>query len=357
MVMILRSGRIYVLLALVLAGMVLMSVFWEFYLEDLVVPYIYAYYHPEPLYERVEYLFVSFISAAIALIVPGWIAIHSTRQSEHAMQELGKAHAVLETRVQQRTAELENTNRKLVLALERQAITEESLRKSVSDLKLLSSRLLVLQEDEKKLIASELHDSVSQTLSALKFRFEHILSQGQGGKTEITADIHNTLLPSIRGAIEDVRNIYMDLRPTLLDDLGLIATLNWLRDEFRKKCPHTHVESDITVDENEIPESLKIVIFRVLQEGLNNIARHSQAMAAHYSLTRNDSTLDLVLQDNGIGFDMAEIQSGDDARRGTGLSSMRARVEQSLGSFQIETDNGAGVLIRASWPLRDVKAA
>ena len=349
--MVIRSRHIYRLLILSLAGVLLLSLFWEFYLEDLVVPYVYIYYHPEPMYERVEYVFVSVIAAAIALIVPGWIAIQSTRQTENAMEALGKASDELERQVQQRTAELENSNRELVSALKRQRETEEALRGSVADLKLLSSRLLALQEDEKKHIASELHESISQTLSALKFRFEHALSQGQVGNEEMTADIQHKVLPTIQGAIDDVRNIYMDLRPTLLDDLGLTATLNWLNVEFRKKNPHIHVVSDIAVDENDIPEHLKIVIFRVVQGALDNIARHSRAQVAHYSLDRKNDTLELVVEDDGIGFDMAETLPGNTPREGTGLSSMRTRVEQTKGSFQIENGKDAGVLIRASWPL------
>jgi signal transduction histidine kinase len=349
--MIIRSRHIYRLLPLVLAGVLLLSVFWEFYLEELIVPQIYAHYQPEPFYEHIEYILLSVIFSAFALIVPGWMAIHSARQSEHAIQELGKAHAELERRVQERTAELETANRKLVSALEQQRETEEALRSSVADLKLLSSRLLALQEDEKKHLASELHESISQTLSALKFRFEHVLSQGQVGNEEMTADIQHKVLPTIQGAIDDVRNIYMDLRPTLLDDLGLTATLNWLSVEFRKKNPHIHVVSDIAADENDIPEHLKIVIFRVVQGSLNNIARHSRAQVAHYSLDRKNDTLELVVEDDGIGFDMAETLPGNTPREGTGLSSMRTRVEQTKGSFQIENGKDAGVLIRASWPL------
>jgi len=357
MIMVIKSRHIYRLLILSLAGILLLSLFWEFYLEDLVVSYIYVYYHPEPIYERLEYVFVSLIAAAIALIVPGWIAIHSTRQTEKAMEALGKARDELDQRVQQRTAELENSNRELVSALERQRDTEEALRSSVADLKLLSSRLLVLQEDEKKFLASELHESLSQTLSALKFRFEHILSHGQVGDAEMTTDIQHKVLPTIQGAIDDVRNIYMDLRPTLLDDLGLTATLNWLSVEFRKKNPQIHVVSDIAVDENDIPEHLKIVIFRVVQEALKNIARHSRAQVARFSLSRENDTLDLVLKDDGIGFDMADTHPGSAPLKGTGLSSMRARVEQTRGSFQIEADNGTGVLIRASWPALNEQVA
>ena len=105
------------------------------------------------------------------------------------------------------------------------------------------------------------------------------------------------------------------------------------------------------MDENDIPEHLKIVIFRVVQEALNNIARHSQAHVARYSLSRDNDTLDLVLKDDGIAFDMKEIMPGNIPRKGTGLSSMRARVEQTMGHFRIETGKGAGVLIHASWPL------
>jgi signal transduction histidine kinase len=173
----------------------------------------------------------------------------------------------------------------------------------------------------------------------------------------MTADIHNELLPTIQGAIDDVRSIYMELRPPLLDDFGLTATLNWLGLEFQKKYPHIHLASDIGVDENTIPENLSIVIFRVVQEALNNVARHSQSKTARYSLLRNDDTLELVLQDDGIGFDLAETLSWDDPHKATGLSSMRARVEQTMGRFRIKTEKDAGVLIRASWPCASVQAA
>jgi signal transduction histidine kinase len=89
----------------------------------------------------------------------------------------------------------------------------------------------------------------------------------------------------------------------------------------------------------------------VVQEALKNIARHSRAHVARFSLSRENDTLDLVLKDDGIGFDMKKTQPGDASREGTGLSSMRARVEQTKGSFQIKNGKAAGVLIRASWPL------
>ena len=122
-IMVIKSRHIYRLLILSLAGVLLLSLFWEFY-GGLVVPYIYIYYHPEPLYERIEYIFVSVISATIALIAPGWIAIQSTRKTEHTMEELRKARDELERRVRQRTAELENIIRELISALERQRETK-----------------------------------------------------------------------------------------------------------------------------------------------------------------------------------------------------------------------------------------
>ena len=83
--------------------------------------------------------------------------------------------------------------------------------------------------------------------------------------------------PVVQDAIEEVRNIYMGLRPSILDDLGVIAAINWFCREFQSTYPHINVQHTIDIEESEIPDSLKIVIFRVLQEGLSNVARHSQA--------------------------------------------------------------------------------
>ena len=100
------------------------------------------------------------------------------------------------------------------------------------------------------------------------------------------------------------------------------------------------------------PDLLKTVIYRVLQEALNNIVKHSKADLVRLSLRRTDGTIELVIEDNGVGFDVREALTVERARRGLGLASMEERTELSGGSFAIPSDKRAGTTIRASWPLQ-----
>ena len=137
----------------------------------------------------------------------------------------------------------------------------------------------------------------------------------------------------------------MDLRPSILDDLGILATLSWFCREFQKIYSHLQVQNQIDIQEQDVPEPLKIVIFRVLQEAMNNIAKHSRGEQVSLALRRINGTVVLTIRDNGIGFDLKN------SRRGLGLSSMKERAELSGGSFTVESSIGKGTLIRASWPL------
>ena len=111
------------------------------------------------------------------------------------------------------------------------------------------------------------------------------------------------------------------------------------------------VELEQTLEEGDIPNSLKIAIYRVTQEGMNNIAKHSKADLVHLSLRKRDRRIELVLEDNGQGFDLKKVLGLESAKRGLGLTSMRERIELSGGSFAIESAEGKGTIIRASWPI------
>jgi len=141
----------------------------------------------------------------------------------------------------------------------------------------------------------------------------------------------------------------MDLRPSMLDDLGILATISWLCRQFQTTFPSVYIETDIEIQEDEVPNLLKTVIYRILQEGLNNISKHSQAYLVSLSLKRKDNKLELTLQDNGRGFDLEEALVVPSSRRGLGLTSMRERAELSRGSFIIESNPGKGTTIRAEW--------
>jgi signal transduction histidine kinase len=111
------------------------------------------------------------------------------------------------------------------------------------------------------------------------------------------------------------------------------------------------VDQEVTIEESEVPDSLKIVIYRVTQEAMNNSAKHSKANLVRLCLRKIDGRMELAVEDNGRGFDQEKAFGSESTRRGLGLTGMRERVELSGGSFKIESAEGKGTIIRASWPL------
>jgi signal transduction histidine kinase len=137
----------------------------------------------------------------------------------------------------------------------------------------------------------------------------------------------------------------MDLRPSTLDDLGIVATIGWFCREFQKIYSTIHIEKQLDVQENEIAARLKTVIYRILQEAMNNIAKHSKADFMHLFLKKKDGRIELMIRDNGAGFDL------ENSKRGFGLDSMRERTELSGGTFTTESTPGSGTTIWAIWPI------
>ncbi|HYB20696.1 MAG TPA: sensor histidine kinase [Thermodesulfobacteriota bacterium] len=229
---------------------------------------------------------------------------------------------------------------------------EGFIQRSKVELRRLSSRLLSIQEDERRKIARELHDGIGQSLSAVKFLIENILQKSTFTASSSSIQSLETVIPMIQNAIEEVRRIQTSLRPPILDDLGIIPTVSWFCREYQKIYSKIDIQRDIHIEENEVPDSLKTVIYRVLQEAMNNIAKYSQATRVRLSLKKKDEEVELVVEDNGVGFAPQEILSEERDRRGFGLTSMRERTELSGGSFSIESEKGAGTRVRTVWRLK-----
>jgi PAS domain S-box-containing protein len=259
----------------------------------------------------------------------GITALRTAQARKQAEIELKKAHDELDLRVQERTAELAKAN---------------------EELRQIPSKLISVQEEERKRLASELHDSIGQTLAAVKFWVEMTLKLRDAGDGNAALKHLEQFVPVLQRSIEETRNIYMGLRPTILDNVGLLATLEWLRQECMKLYPGRHIELETGVAEEEIPENLKVNIFRIAQEALNNIAKHSQAEWVDISLSNNGGEIELVVSDEGMGMDL-DLVIQTSTSGSLGLTSMRERAELTGGSFSIESSPGEGTTIRASWPL------
>jgi len=221
---------------------------------------------------------------------------------------------------------------------------EDDLRESENRLHHLSSQLLAAQENERRRIARELHDSIGQSLAATKFILEKKLNQLSKGSPPPGVTLED-VIPMIQNAIEESRRISMDLWPSVLDDLGILSAISWFCRQFEIVYSSISIEKQLDIREDEVPTPLKVVIYRVLQETLNNIAKHSQADRVYISLWKQDGKIELTIEDNGIGFDP------ETSRKGLGLVSMKERVEFSGGMLAIESDLGSGTTIRATWTI------
>jgi PAS domain S-box-containing protein len=279
--------------------------------------------------------------------------ITERKQMEEALRqrtlELQHLTETLEQQVQERTEELEVANEELMTQVDECQKIEIDLRKSQTSLRHLSSELLNSQEKERKLVAGEIHDSIGSSLAAIKFKVESTFTEVAGSPK--TTDALKSLIPIVQGAIDETRRIQMNLRPSMLDDLGILATIKWFCRQFEATYSKTRISQSFKIEEHEVPNSLKTVIFRVLQEGLNNIAKHSMAKMVLLSLQKTDQAIKLVIRDNGQGFDLLRVQSPNGTTQGLGLTNMRERTELSGGTFEIESTLGKGTTIRASWPI------
>jgi signal transduction histidine kinase len=227
--------------------------------------------------------------------------------------------------------------------------TEKALKESRGELRHLSARLLIAHEEERKRIAAELHDCLGSHLTAVRFALETARKKLARGDLELS--ILDNPISEMKHIIEDVRRIWMDLRPSILDNSGLVAALDWLIEQFVNSYPDIHVTRDFHAEEHDIPEPLKIVIFRIVQEALNNVAKHSGAESVAVGFRKTPGTLDLRIEDNGSGFDHKAFAASAENDRGIGLASMRERTELSGGCFGLESAPGKGVKMLASWPL------
>ena len=239
-------------------------------------------------------------------------------------------------------------------------LAEEELRKSRTELlqvnetlRYLSSKLVTVQEEERKRISRDIHDVLGSALSAIKFKVEEVLLRlPKDGTLDIfISKSLESLVPFIQDTIEETRRIQTDLRPPILDDLGIVATLSWFCRRFQTIYSDIKVEQTVTILEEEVPDYLKIVLFRITQEATNNIGKYARADSAYVGLRKFNGTIELSIQDNGEGFDPEALSSRKISKRGLGLSSMRERVEFSGGSFSIASAKGKGTVIRAVWPI------
>ena len=213
----------------------------------------------------------------------------------------------------------------------------------------ISRKILESQESERKLVAQEIHDSISGDLAAIKLSLEEKLSKMTGDPPDDTISLEK-IISMIEDTIQETRRISARLRPSMLDDLGLLPTVDWFCLEFEKNYPEIRVARRFEVEEDDVAEKLKVVVYRILQEAMNNVAKHSEADRVHINIVKFGNELKLNVQDNGCGFDFETISSNPNPMSGYGLSNMRDRAEICGGKLEITSKLGAGTAIELILP-------
>jgi signal transduction histidine kinase len=219
---------------------------------------------------------------------------------------------------------------------------EENVQAKAS-LQELSAKLVRAQEDERKSLSRELHDEVGQSFSAVLMETENLLDLEPAAE----ARPH---IEAIRGlaqrGIDEVRDMTLLLRPSMLDDFGLVPALDWQARETAKRTGlRIQVSSEMP---DELPEEHKTCIYRVVQEALNNCARHAQARAVQVSVRREDGRILVSVRDDGSGFDPQRV-------RGMGLLGMEERVRHLGGTFEVDSKAGHGTLLQVFLPLTSLQ--
>ena len=284
-------------------------------------------------------------SEPLAVAVVGDVtALHLAREA------LSTINLELESRVRLRTDALADANRDLQNEIARREAAEQALRRSRNDLATLSRQLITAQEMERKRIARELHDSVGQQLSAIKYGLERCVELLQQGRQQDSQPILSRAITSLQEAIEETRSIAMNLRPAVLDDLGAASAVSWFCREFAQSYPGLTLREAVGVVDADIPERLSTAVFRSLQELLNNVAKHAQARQVAVSLSRTMDQLALEVCDDGVGLEAST--SSASMRAGRGVRNLTERAEMTGGKMQLMPGvNGVGTLARIEWPL------
>ncbi len=225
---------------------------------------------------------------------------------------------------------------------------EEAMKTSEERLHYLSSELLNAQEKERRAIAHELHDGLGADLAAMKHSLETKIRQmgEDGGVCQISFD---DILDLLKHTMDENRRIQLNLRPSILDDLGILSTMSWFTREFRKAYPAVSIQESMNIREEEVPEELKIVIFRIVQESTSNAVRHGKASLICIGLERAGTWMRLTVEDNGSGFTSATQNISP--KSGTGLKSMQQRVDSSKGVFSVSSNPGSGTVVKAEWKI------
>lgn len=257
-----------------------------------------------------------------------WMIRMETARRRLAQETLERSHAQLESRVHERTSQLTAANERLSS---------------------VSKQIIQVQEEERRSIARDLHDEIGQALTAVKINAQEMAEHAKGTDVEPLVRDSLDLLSQL---VSRVRGLALELRPSLLDELGLREASKWYLNKLA-----TRSELAVTFEAdalwNRLTEDIEIACFRVLQEALTNVVKHARATTVSVKLHQTDEHLELMVCDDGVGLTANDIHTSRLNGTGLGLIGMEERLHLLGGIFHVESQVGAGTQITAKFPIRN----
>jgi signal transduction histidine kinase len=293
-------------------------------------------------------------------------AITPIEKTHRAARETNGQLVQLNQALHQRSVDLASSNRELQQEILQRKLVEESLRKSEQhysqlleqsrrmqeELRLLSRQILSAQEEERKMISRELHDEIAQTLTGINIRLASLKTESTLNTKGLERKISSTQR-LVEKSVDIVHRFARDLRPTVLDDLGLIPALHSFMNGFTRR---TGVRASLTAFAavERLDAAKRTVLFRVAQEALTNVARHAQASRVEVSIRKLPDCICMKIQDDGKSFNVQRALHANGGKH-LGLLGMRERLEMVGGKFAVESAPGKGTAILAQIPPDDAR--
>lgn len=266
--------------------------------------------------------------------------LRSQAELRHAHDQLADRARQLEALVQERTTKLVESNKKLrseISERERAEAAREALRR----------QLIGAQEEERRRIARELHDQMGQDLTALNLGLKSLHEAAPSKLKKLLRPLQKLGTQTAR----DLHRVALELRPSALDDLGLVKAVRNLAETW---SAHSGIAVDVETGRyvrNGVSAEVETTLYRVIQEALNNVAKHSGARHASVVLHRTAAEVQTIIEDDGRGFDTTRPPSEADHRGGLGLSGIEERLSGLCGTFQIESEPGQGTTLIVRIPI------
>ena len=288
------------------------------------------------------------------------VAVSDVSDWKEAQRAIEQAQRELEIRMQERTlvlaqlqersAALTEANDLLQVQMQERKRAEEHASRQSRQMEGLSRRLLRLQEVERHQLALDLHDQLGQVLTGIRLNLQRVQRDRDAAKAGARL---SEAIGMLDGALGQVRQWSFDLRPPLLDDLGLVSALRWYLDRQIREFVIPHLKAPRR--EKRFPSEIETTCFRVAQEALTNVVRHAKATHVWIEIGHTTRELQLGIRDDGVGFDVVAARSRAAGGGSLGLLGMQERVRLCGGSLEITSSPGAGTKLLATIPLIDSK--